>query len=232
MNRWGVLGSVAVVLAANAFVLIGVAIDRSGGVVQKIELTERELPIWGASEDNTGVSVHLLPNPGWRQERRFDRAKLTELGFDCSIPPEDPSAEWRYRKIPPRQAFVVLEYDGVAWQRWLAGEEQNKHASPDTWKQVASRLVPVDAAREFAALHERYPDRTRFLIAPALIRLRLEYEGNKPTAVAGYLEELLVSEIHVPQPYARTLTQLRGKPYHLTLCYGKRYEPWVCGCRP
>lgn len=114
MKRWGVVGSMAVVVAANVYVLIGVAMDRAGGVVQKIELTERELPIWGTSEDNTGIAVRLWHGRIPRADRTFDRAKLTELGFDCSTPPADPSAEWRYRKAAWRRAFVVMEYRGSA----------------------------------------------------------------------------------------------------------------------
>jgi len=217
MKCWGVLGTMAVVVAANVYVLIGVAIDRAGGVVQKIELTEQELPIWGTSEDNTGIAVRFWEGRGVDSGLPFDRAKLTELGFDCNVPPEDPSAKWRYRKAPLRRAFVVLEYRGSAG---TAGADRR-------W-----RLAPVDAGRDAAALRDKYPDQNRYLIVPGLIRLRLDYEGGKPAAVAGYLAELLVGEIHVPQPYADTLAGLRGKSYHLTLCYGKRYEPWICGCRP
>ena len=217
MKRWGVVGSMAVVVAANVYVLIGVAMDRAGGVVQKIELTERELPIWGTSEDNTGIAVRLWHGRIPRADRTFDRAKLTELGFDCSTPPADPSAEWRYRKAAWRRAFVVMEYRGSAD---AAGADRS------------SRLAAIDAGRDVAALRSKYPDQNRYLIVPGLIRLRLDYEGGKPGSVVGYLAPFLVSEIHVPQPYARTLAGLRGKPYHLTLCYGKRYEPWICGCRP
>jgi hypothetical protein len=216
MNRWGVVGSMAMVVAANTFVLVGVAIDRSGGVVQKIELTERELPIWGASEDNTGIAVRLWQGRVLRADRALNRAKLTELGFDCNVPPEDPSAEWRYRKLTPRRAFVVLEYDGPAG---AAGADRG------------SNLAAIDAGRDAAALRSKYPDQNRYLIVPELIRLRLSYDDGKPRSVVGDLAQSLVAEIHVPQPYARTLAELRGKPYHLTLCYGKRYEPWICGCQ-
>jgi hypothetical protein len=223
MNRWGVAGSAAVVVVANAFVLVGVAIDRAGGVVQKIELTERELLIWGTSEDNTGITVRLV----WRgpgQQEWLDRGKLAELGFDCRVAPQDPAASRHYGRLVPRPASLVIEYDGPEWQRWVAKTRLG-------YEKAFPRLTPVDAGKDPEALRRKYPDQSHYLIVPGLIRLRLEYGGNKPAMVAGFLAGLLVSEIHVPLPYARTLAELRGKPYYLTLCYGKRYEPWVCGCR-
>ncbi len=41
--------------------------------------------------------------------------------------------------------------------------------------------------------------------------------------------EIFNPDIHVPQPYARLLAERGNRSYQLTLCYGRRYEPWVCG---
>ena len=51
-----------------------------------------------------------------------------------------------------------------------------------------------------------------------------------PDQYSGYDidTEILLKEIHVPQPYARVLAEHGKRSYRLTLCYGKRYEPWVC----
>jgi hypothetical protein len=217
----------AVVVAANVYVLIGVAIDRAGGVVQKIELTEQELPIWGTSEDNTGVAVRLSWSPyrtSFLERPALDQAKLAELGFDCSVPAEDREAESHYRRLTLRRLWMVLEYDGPAWREWagiLTTHDEKR----------SSRLILVEAGQDAAVLRAKYPDQSHYLIVPALIRATLRYAGSKPQEVVGTITGPL-AEIHVPHPYARTLAGLRGKPYHLTLCYGKRYEPWICGCRP
>jgi hypothetical protein len=235
MNRWGVVGSMAMVVAANAFVLVGVAIDRSGGVVQKIELSERELPIRGSSEDNTGISARLSWHAGWYPAVRFgpgiDRNKLTELGFDCRVAPGDRLAESHYQRQPARVVFVVLEFDGPTWQKWLVGAIAASPESTEFLKGHSSRLGVVDVGKNPSALRARYPDQDHYLIALGLIRAMVRYEASKPPEVFGEVAGLVVDEIHVPKPYADTLAGLRGKPYKLTLCYGKRYEPWVCGCR-
>lgn len=214
MRRWGVVSSAALVVAANVFVLAGVALDRAGGVVQRVELTQRELPVAWSGDDNSGLAVRLFTwGPRSGAEAVIDKAKLVELGFDCSVPLEARSAPSHYQRQLAREALVVFEFG-----------RPSQTDSP--------ALVPVDAGGEFAALRAKYADQARYLIVPALVRARLQYKDSKPSAVVGWAQ-VLVSQIHVPQPYARTLAELRVKgSYRLTLCFGKRLEPWVCGCRP
>lgn len=94
MKRLELLSAVAVVLAANTWVLVGVALNRSGAPSAVVELTEREAHLVRMGEENTGLTVRLVwAGPtGW-----LDRAKLEELGFK--------SAPWQW----PKQAFAVLE---------------------------------------------------------------------------------------------------------------------------
>jgi hypothetical protein len=130
------------------------------------------------------------------------------------VPAEAPSASTYYNRQPSRKALVVFDFGGSA----------QKDVPP---------LVVVDAGRDFVGLRAKYPDQARYLIITTLIRARVNFHlGSKSPVVEGWCD-LLANRIHVPQPYARTLQELRGKgSYHLTLCYGKRLEPWVCGCRP
>src|SRR5207245_4408339 len=92
-----------------------------------VVLTGREVPIASGEKENSAMSLNLDwfatdtrwdREPGW-----FDREKLEEVGFDCSLPLIDPSAELRYGKALPLQGYVVLEFEGDAWRRWLAGQE-------------------------------------------------------------------------------------------------------------
>lgn len=209
MKRWGMVSSIALVVAVNVFVLTEVALDRAGGVVQRVELTQRELPVAWTGDDNSGIAVRVAAwDPQIWNLAVLDRAKLVELGFDCSVPPDASSALHHYRRQLAREVMIVL----------------SQSASPP--------LRAVDAGRDYIALRARYPDQSRHLIVPVLIRARIEYTLAKAWAVVGWYQ-LLQPQIHVPQPYAKTLQQLRAKnSYHLTLCYGKRLEPWVCGCRP
>jgi len=228
----------AVVIASNAVALIGVARNRSA-VTQQIDLTERELTVDKPSDDNSGVSLHLrwvnsVPDdgPGW-----FGADKLAELGFDVRTPVTDPSAEVRYRNVLPRDAFVVLELGGAAWEAWVSKQEERAQhvnfASRESWARTGTRLIAIDAGRDPAALRRRYPDQARYLIVQAIIRLSPHWKWNPQTkrqtldSLSGYIQQVTPDEIHLPLPYAAAISGAKSNKYVVTLRYGSRYEPWI-----
>jgi hypothetical protein len=115
-----------------------------------------------------------------------------------------------------------------------------------------SRLVAVDAGRDYAPLRKKYPD-ARFLIVPALVRLlyTVEWDANaRRDAPGAYLRgavvEMLVGQVSVPPSQRSVLQALRqttsdylttpeartrGPRYSVVLLYGRNYEPWVESCR-
>jgi hypothetical protein len=247
MRRPGVLLAGVLVLAADALVLARVAHNRSGSPAAAIELTERELRLVRPQRESTAPFLQLAwepaegrfkfeDGPGW-----FDKAKLEEAGFDCRLPLTDPQAVARYRVMPAKEAFAVLEYNAAAWA----------DAGPDraTW----SRLLAVDAGRDFAVLRGKYPDARRFLIAPCLARLIYQTKWDPNTRrevpgayLRGSIEQMLVSEISVPPSersvfeslsqttydfFATPDARLRGPRYSALLYYGKDHEPWLGSCR-
>jgi len=134
MNRSGLGLLIVIVLATNAFVLVGVARNRSGEPDARIELTERELSIPFEWEDrigneNTGLALRLrwnmrgvYPSP-WFEPDWFDEKKLEELGFDCSEPVAAPEAGMKYDRMLPSETYAVLEHDGDSWKQWQARRE-------------------------------------------------------------------------------------------------------------
>ena len=235
----------AVVIASNAVALIGVALNRSA-VTQEIDLTERELPVDRLAEGNSGVSLHLrwvesVPNdgPGW-----LGVDKLAELGFDVRTPVTDPSAGIKYRAVLPRDAFVVLELGGAAWETWVKKrEEMSQRVSNDSrepsWARSGTRLMAVDVGPDPAALRHRYPDQTRYLIVHATIRLvrqsRWDPEKKRftpPDLLRGYVQQVNPDQIHLPLPYASAISGAKNNKYVVTLRYGNRYEPWISAFRP
>src|SRR6185503_2237671 len=76
-----------------------------------VELSERELPLGYGGRENTGVELRLT----WMMDTMpwLDEAKARELGCRSS---------WR-RSSEQREALIVLEMEGSAWQRWLAWRE-------------------------------------------------------------------------------------------------------------
>lgn len=247
MKRPGVLLAAALVVTANAFVLVKVAHNRSGSPAAAIELTERELRLVRPQRESTALFLQLAwepasgrfkfeDGPGW-----FDKAKLEQLGYDCRRPLSDPQAVARYRLMPAKEAFAVLEYNQAAWA----------DAGPDraTW----SRLLAVDAGRDLALLRSKYPDARRFLIAPCLVRLIYQTKWDPNTRrevpgayLRGTISQMLVSEISVPpslqsvfeslshntyEYFATPEARLRGPRYSAVLNYGKDNEPWLESAR-
>ncbi len=276
MNRYRMVIALALLLAVNAFVLVGVAYNRSGAPDAEISLTERELPLaWSRrADENSGVALTL----NWHQHDAewswFDRQKLLELGFDGGQLDDPDNLRRRYRTLPVR-AYAVLEYEGPAWQEYLAGKRQEQdglegqvaagkmteEAAARRRKEltvemrVASRLLAVDVGADPESLRARYPDRSRYLIAPAEVRAVATWparkDGEKPQrSVHGRIERILTGTIHLPRQFHAQLEQIpdrerlhanRGyynaddtlRPhYRVRLAAGQRYEPWIVAIEP
>lgn len=270
MKRIGMLTALVLAVIVNVLVLAGVSYNRSGKPDAVVTLTERELHLITNNKENSGISLKLETQPGynkWNEESPwFDRKKLEEVGFDCSAPIDAVDAARHYDKELPRRTYVVLENDGQAWESWIAGRaEQLKSVEAQVaegqkgkekldserrryrWeREAASRLFAVDVGSDADKLRNRYPDRKKYIITTALVRLRLlrgdENEKMRKPVLSGYVDEILTAAIHVPRDRQGGLASLKpdmqyyyndGKKdnfnprYKVTLNYGRRYEPWV-----
>lgn len=270
---WWIAG--ALVLLTNLLVLVGVARNRSGEPEAVLELTERELPIAFSRDEDTGMSLRLDHGSVWRLDW-LDRSKLEDLGFDCSAPPNAEEAEFHYGKQLPRDGYLVLENGGEAWQRWLDAQRREveetarevelgeveqsvldrQQRNYEQERLTHSRLFPVDAGRDPVVLRERYPDRDRVLIFPAVFRIAVDRPWNSETSrrdpprIRGYVSKLLVRNVHVSLGHAELLEHYRfdqepwskadpfEEPerfeprYTVILKVGRRYEPWIDQMRP
>lgn len=275
MKRSGLYLAIALVIIVNGVVLANVQINRSGNTDAAVELTERELRLSHSDKENSGISLQL----NWQHFPEealewFDKKKLEDVGFDCGKPVDAPDAELYYAKALPRKAYVVIELSGPAWEAWTAREKirletmaadvasgKATHKGYEeaqkrfSWYQSAgARLFVVDVGKDPEMLRKAYSDRNRYIITPALVRLR--YCGTcdgrdgaaKPRKLAGSIEKVLTDTIYVPRDKAGRLPslQLTGgrygyasyfggqeqeelKPprYTILVSYGKHYEPWV-----
>ncbi len=211
MNLRGFVLPAALVVLADAWLLIGVARNRAGEPDAVVELTERELSLVRLGEENSGVALDMeWQGPRLRPVEAgrdwFDEAKLRQLGFDFGR---------RSRNPLPKEAYVVFEHQAPA-------------------ARAGTRLFAVDVGRDPADLRRRYPDRTRYIIMRSMVRA-VAAQGA-PRRLRGAVVLLLPPQIYVPLPFADTLSPLSMKPaetprYAVTLHFGRNYEPWVAGVR-
>jgi hypothetical protein len=202
--RWRyLLAGLALIGLVNAIVLAGVAWNRQQPVDSSLQLSERELgntyDYW--RKDNSSLALRL--DYRWPSQADDDRyfpsisaEKMAELGFH--VPGElTEQAVRRYRRQLDRDALLVLELDGPAYQREVALQraahvealrlqksvpdskelrEAARHASNalEHEQQRASRLLVVDVGLDQQALRARYPDRARY----AIIRSIIEVQAN------------------------------------------------------
>lgn len=250
MRRYGMVIAIGLLMLVNAVVLGGVAYNRSGEPEAAVTLTERELPLssyYGyADRENTGLSLRLSWSQAgslsvfkFQQRRRqtqewFGKAKLEAVGFDCSLPLDDRNAELHYSKMLPRKTFVVLEFEGKAWEAWQAKEQddlaamEQKVATGEVSKKqlesarkeyerevrTRSRLLAVDVGNDPSALRLQYRDRRRFLILPATVRLFYHRPGDEggdlksPPRLEGSIGDILTDEVYVPKKHRSLLEKL------------------------
>ena len=142
--------------------LVGLAgWNRSLEPLPALTVTERELPLNSevvTLEDAANLQLPIVFQ--WRANPLDTRnwlleAKLRALGFPLDVPAGDPRALQVYSDLPPRIAWIVLEYDGSTWQEIERRRAVQKQDLRERW--ADSRLVPVDAGLDVDVLRGQYP---------------------------------------------------------------------------
>ena len=137
-----VVAACGLIVVTNLAILAAAGWNRRGEPAAELSLTERELAMPAARQDEgTGLELSLVMThepPGvvrrtarWKRYELppvdygwLDRAKLLELGFRVDLDPTHPDAAEHYSHAMPRRAYVVVEYDGDAWNRWIGAREE------------------------------------------------------------------------------------------------------------
>lgn len=243
MKRVLILTASAIILISNIGVMISARSNRSDAPGGTIELTERELGLPPLVGDSTAILLHLRwrvpssPPHNTRSPDWLNVAKLTELGFDCSIAATQPNARDHYEAVLPVLAFLVLEYEGQAW----------KSAPADP--HFKTRLFAVDAGRDPRQLRMKYPDSACYLITRGVIGIQFQDRHVEDRSLLpeprlrGWIGTILPGQIFVPPPYSKSLQALRrrdgkndqetgGEPrFAVTVSWGADYEPWIKAVR-
>ena len=257
MMRRGWIVAIVLVAVVNGIVLLGVARNRAGEPDAIVVLTERELPLGYTPDENTGILLRLEWTRDWEGPDWLDTDKLAELGFDCSAPVDAAATELHYDKQLNRRVFAVLEFEGDVWERWLetrrreiadtAEEVERGEASEQEVERLRqslaseletrSRLDVIDAGTNPEALRKRYSDRSRFIIAPAVVDLYVSSysaDDTVPPTLQGRITEITVPRIHVSrehravfEPFLGATGPYQGPRYRVNVAFGSRYEPWI-----
>jgi uncharacterized protein DUF4824 len=233
-RRWLLFAAALIVCVTNVVALGLGLLNRRYAPEGAIMLTERELRMAPSGLESTATFLRLV----WRSPDNdgFACDRIRPLGFACP--------DSREATQPSRHGYVVLEYDGAAFERLrqhdealqaqLAAENPSVATSPPWWRNEATRLVVVDLGPDADALRRIYPDRSRYLISLARIGVRDAPGGT----LTGFVPELLPSTINVPLPFSKKLRDAAalhaGDPpkswtprYTVTLRYGRFLEPWI-----
>ncbi|UVE19137.1 DUF4824 family protein [Pseudomonas sp. LS44] len=194
------LAGLGLIGLVNAIALAGVYWNRQEPADSRLQLSKRELDTsyFSWRKENSSVALRLAYRWPSRGEDNgyyppISAEKMAELGF--SVPSEvNEDSVRRYRHQLDRDALLVLELDGPAYQRELElvraeyAEAQRLHSlAPDNQnakdaaehahdallreQQIASRLLVVDVGLDRQALRTRYPDRLRYAIVRGSVRV-------------------------------------------------------------
>lgn len=274
MNRRFLYSALGLLLLVNTVVLVGVARNRSGVPDARLRLSERELPLsWDfRDQENTGVSLQLNINFDNEEQLWFNENKLAEIGFQ--IPYDREVEQGATKRALPKKAYVVLEYDGDAWKQYrqrqldeiaaiLRKVAEGKLESEEAESQirekrfqltVASRLFSVDAGLDPGTLRDRYPEKGRYIIVPAQVRMQIDWssksaEKKSVRSVSGRVQQILIDQLHVPRNMNRGLQSLTENTriqagytyynpddpahirYQVEVAFGQRLEPWITGIK-
>lgn len=219
---------------------------------------------WNVNRSEDTNSYYSYGSYRWGHPDWLDREKLIELGFNVERAEKLSKKRGNYRRALPRSALLVIEYDGDAYRlevsrareylkkqkKLLAsatGKEKkdarrdvkNADAQLKRVKESLSRLFVIDAGLDRQSLRNKYPDRSRYIIARGQIRMGASSAKNK-REVYGTVSGLSVDRVNVALKEGQNLEPLLlkdsedfvyrniGPPrYAVTLSWGRRLEPWI-----
>lgn len=244
--KHSLIAGVVIILLSNTVALSGVYYNRSGEPDSTVTLTERELRppyYWQHSKENSGLALRLnwrVLEPDTKESylyrsysaNWFDEKKLAEIGFDVDEEKQKSEDRQSDRRILPREALLVLEYDGESFKiaveraerkvqrrkRKLKRNPQEEEFADDLktakedlkqLKESGSRLYVIDASPDQEVLRKKYPDRSKYIITKGQVRMWLNYDKKKDeTTASGYVSELNVNRINISKRHRPTIDPL------------------------
>ncbi|TCK18242.1 uncharacterized protein DUF4824 [Thiogranum longum] len=238
-NRHTWIAGLGIIILTNALALAGLAYNRSGEPDARVMLSERELKLpyyWGRKRENSGLALTL----NWRMNSASDnksyyssryspapwlnQAKLALLGFPVEEATGHAENRRRLNHSLPREAFLVLEFNGPAYQAELTrqqmlskqqqaladrnpGNQKLAKAAKDSQERLqheqykASRLFVIDVGLDAQVLRQHYPDSARYIVQRGSIRARVNKQDDQQWVVQGFVSEIAITRVNIPLQY-------------------------------
>jgi hypothetical protein len=235
---------------ASVGIAVALAVNARGGPRRETTLTEREVRLLEADDEDTALWMSLeWVEPGDSSRGGWvGMARLAALGLDTTL--LEGGARTRERTAP---AYAVLELDGPSRQAWIAERmaEQGRQvdgtlATRDSILgryrrslENRTRLVLVDVGPDAAALAARYPDASRHLIVRATVQTFVNWRPRAPAA-PSVQDTVLGSRVVLERPRmllsgpraAAFRAARRPTAYDVTVATGRGFVPWIADARP
>lgn len=235
MTRVALPALIVLLLVTGMLVVSGW--NRSGTPPLSVTVTERELVLVDRGDDDlTDADLRIAIAPrhdpldaqNWLPE-----ATLREIGFPFNVAAGAPTAAEVYRNVPPRTAWVVLEYNGPAWRDI---ERRRAVAEPraDQETREMSRLVPIAAGVDAEALRARYG--ANHLVVRGVVGLNFLPPSAGGPLLYGTLRRLIPERVALDAALRERLAQPGDGDaptrYDADLAVGHLGLPYVRDVRP
>lgn len=242
-NPMALASACALVLLVNAFILAGVAVNRSGQDA-RLNLTERELTLESSSNEDSSISLNLDVNA----PDTLPVSQLKAMGYDT-----DSLLKGEWRSTPARKVYVALEMEGPAWRKWLADQQtqlalyrkklqalQSRPGAKSDRKIILdeikdtedglttnSRLFTVEVGLDPTALRAAHPDRNQCAIVPGRLELYSTTDSNNKRTI-GTSVYLLSNTLHVGRDWYPFFRRMKGTSKNKwSRLDGSQFKPWI-----
>lgn len=236
MTRVALPAAIVLVMVAGMLAVSGW--NRSGTPPLSVTLTERELPlVGGGGDEGAGADLRIEMAPRYDPldaQNWLPESTLRAIGFPFNVGAGAPTAAEVYRNVPPRLAWIVLEYNGPAWRDLERRRALTEPQAEERTREM-SRLVPIAAGVDAEELRARYG--ANHLVVRGVVGLNYLPASAGGPLLYGTLRQLIPDRVAIDSTMHDGLTaaaRAAGTPprYDVDLAVGHLGLPYVRGLRP
>jgi len=244
---------VALVLVTNAIALGGAWWNRMAPAEATLVLTGRDVEVMNAIRDAAPIDASRRPQlqlsiryanaqyrPPGSPSAWFSAAHLRANGLEVPSPtPSHGGQEVWHRSHQTLLVYVVLEHDGLAYQDEYHRQCETPIAGPTKPPAAEGRVSPrceqlredsrlyvMDVGANRQQLRDQYPDRTRYAVVHASLRIPSQEDEWSPLGSVHLLQPMIAIDDQWRSSLPELLRQ-PGNTTHLRVAFGRSLEPWL-----